>query len=666
MQPFIFSATIMKKFIKSIAYLLAIHVTALLLQTLLRGVFLCAVNDQLTPDARGDWQLVLTAFLRGVWFDNVIACYLMALPLAVTCIAALANYYGKRMIRPIGVFFGVTYSLVFMAATANIPYFCYFTKPLNSSIWNWAEYGGTTLGMIFSETSYYIYIGCFFLTTGIFCCLLRLYGKRLRHSLQQEPSTRTDWKMRCVQGATGLALIGLCLFGIRGRRGYNPIKVSAAYFCNSPILNQLGINATFCLLTSTLDDMRSENRRLNLMEDTTAIENARRFLQREGIEAISPIARKVTPDRDAAKKNIVLIFMESFSAKLLTRFGGKGNTPVLDSLWQHSQSFSHFYSAGTHTNHGLYASLYGFPSIMKRNAMKGSDIPDYSGLPTVLQDHGYRTLFFMTHEAQYDNMNAFFRSNGFTDIYSQENYPKEKIANHFGVQDDYLFEYALPVLRKAAEEQRPFFAALLTITNHPPYVLPDYFQPKTSEPEEQVVEYADWSIGRFMAAATQEPWFDETIFVLMGDHGKLVGEADCELPDSYNHIPLMIYGKGIEAQERNDFAGQTDLTPTLLGLLNLPYTQNNFGIDLNREKRPCIFYTADNTVAARDSQHLYVYNPDAEAEFCYRTDQGHPTPVKMNEVHRKLKEYSFSMLQATEALVEKKQTTDKKRTNGKK
>lgn len=92
-------------------------------------------------------------------------------------------------------------------------------------------------------------------------------------------------------------------------------------------------------------------------------------------------------------------------------------------------AFSNFYSAGTHTNHALYATLYSFPSIMKRNAMKGSAIPSYSGLPTVLRDNGYRTLFFMMHESQYDNMNAFFRSNGFDEIYAQENYPKEKIAN---------------------------------------------------------------------------------------------------------------------------------------------------------------------------------------------------------------------------------------------
>ena len=170
------------------------------------------------------------------------------------------------------------------------------------------------------------------------------------------------------------------------------------------------------------------------------------------------------------RRNVVMVLMESMSASLMQRFGQSERlTPYLDSLYRESLSFANFYSAGNHTNHGLYATLYSFPSVMKRNAMKGSVIPTYSGLPTVLRDNGYDTMFFMTHESQYDNMNAFFRTNGYEEIYSQENYPADKVVNGFGVQDDYLFSYALPVLNRHAATGKPFFATLLTISNHPPY-----------------------------------------------------------------------------------------------------------------------------------------------------------------------------------------------------
>lgn len=656
----------MKRFLKSIAYLCAVHLTALALLTAFRLLFLLAVENQITADVRGDIGAYLTAFVRGIWFDNVIGCYLLLLPLVAFTIAGCLGYCGRKLFKGASLFFGFFYALVFMACAGNIPYFAYFTKILNSSIWNWAEHGGTTLGMMFGESSYYLYIGYFFGFTAIFAYLLHRYNLRWAQWVActpPEPNPRKSWKSIAEKLAVALPLVALCLFGIRGRTGYNPIKVSAAYFCNSPILNQLGVNPMFCLLTSTLDDLRSENQTLQLMEGDKAIAQAQQLLQRKGIDGISPIARAVKADSAPTRQNVVMVLMESLSAKFMERFGNEQHlTPNLDSLFRKSLAFANFYSAGTHTNHALYASLYSFPSIMKRNAMKGSAIPNYSGLPTILRENGYHTMFFMTHESQYDNMNAFFRSNGFEDIYAQENYPKEKIANHFGVQDDFLFEYALPVLRQSAQSGKPFFATLLTITNHPPYVIPEYFQPRTQQPETQVVEYADWAVGRFMQAASREEWFDNTLFVFFGDHGKMVGQADCELPESYNHIPFFIYGKGIAAQERQDFAGQVDIAPTILGLLNIDYLQNNFGINLMKEQRPCIFYTADNTVAARDSSHLYVYNPDADHEFCYRLEKGKPVPTAQTAAHRRLKDYCFPMLQTTEQLVQEGKTTNTPKT----
>ena len=649
----------MNKYLKSLAYLLAIQVTALLIMSVLRLLFLVAVEDQIATTFFSNWSLYATAFVRGLWFDNVIACYVMIVPLAVVTIAGLFDRYPKGLFRGISLFFGFCYTGIFMGITANIPYFTYFTKILNSSIWNWAGETTTTLGMIFGETSYYLYIFYFIVAIVLFAFSLRrynLYWTSLGLDSGKEGKS-VSAKVIGSKLLVALPLIGLCMFGIRGRSGYNPIKVSAAYFCKDPILNQLGINPIFNLLTSTLDDQRPENKVLQLLDNEEAIREAQRLLQRKGIETISPIARIVTEKDSVRRKNVVMVLMESMSAKLMGCCGNTSNlTPHLDSLYQRGLSFQNFYSAGTHTNHAIYASLYSFPSIMKRNAMKGSVIPTYSGLPTILKENGYHTMFFMTHESQYDNMNAFFRSNGFEDVYAQENYPAEKVANHFGVQDDYLFEYALPVLRNAATGEKPFFATLLTITNHPPYVIPDYFKPHSTKLEQQVVEYADWSIGKFMAAASREPWFDNTIFIFFGDHGKMIGKADSELPESYNHIPLIIYGNEIQAEERTDFAGQIDIAPTILGMLNISYIQNNFGIDLTREKRPCIFYTADNTIAARNNEYLYVYNPDANQEFCYQLVNGQPKASDFLPAHARLKEYCFPMLQSTEYLVQSKKT----------
>ena len=488
---------------------------------------------------------------------------------------------------------------------------------------------------------------------------IHLLSKRT-YELSLKTSKNISIQSRGIILLSGAVLVGLCILGIRGRMGYNPIKVSQAYYCEDPFLNQLGVNPVFNLLTSTLDDMRKENRELALMDGETAINQVQNILGRNGISNISPIARTVTSENSVSPRNVVFIFMESMSAKLMQAYGqDKALTPYLDSLYQESLVFNNIYSAGIHTNHGMYSTLYSFPTIMKRNAMKGSVIPVYSGFPTVLKDNGYYNLFFMTHESQYDNMNAFFRTNGFDEIHAEENYPKEKIANHFGVQDDYLYEYALSILNERAKSGQPFFSVLLSISNHPPYVIPSYFHPKSEKIEDQIVEYADWSIRQFMTEAQKQPWFENTLFVLVGDHGKLVGTPENEMPEAYNHVPLMIYGKDIEPRSINNFGGQIDIAPTLLGMLGISYTQNNFGIDLLKEQRPCIFYTADNLIAARDSAHLYIHSPETGQEFCYSVEEGKPKPSTYDTSFEALKEYVFSMLQATEQLVKEGKTIDK-------
>ena len=83
-------------------------------------------------------------------------------------------------------------------------------------------------------------------------------------------------------------------------------------------------------------------------------------------------------------------------------------------------------------------------------------------------------------------MNAFFRTNGYDEVYAQENYPRSEVVNHFGVPDAFLFSYALPVLRQRAAEGDPFMATLLTISNHPPYVVPDAFADPSLTPKNRL------------------------------------------------------------------------------------------------------------------------------------------------------------------------------------
>ena len=630
----------MKQFLRIVRSLLSIHILGLLFLSIYRFIEFIVLRGMITDQSTA----VAPAFLRGLWFDNVMGCYVMIVPLALVLIAASFGYCRRWMMRAVAVWFCVLYALLMMASAANIPYFAYFFKNINSSIFEWFGYTGTTAGMVFQEKTWWIYIALYFVLTIVFCWLVW----RITEKTVLQNSSRKYWLPSLL---ITVALVALCLFGIRGRTGYNPIKISQAYYSNDPFLNQLGINPGFNLMTSALDDMRKENAELMLMSYDEAISYVRESLGITGaIDSTRILFRQMRNTGGeigltTTKPNIVIILMESMSSALL----GKGYTPVLDSLKTQSLYFSNFYSAGIHTNHGMTATLYSFPALMKRNLMKGTVTPKRDGLPTVLKQNGWHNLFFMTHEAQYDNMNAFFRTNGYDEIYAQEDYPREEIVNSFGVSDHFLFDFALEKLNKI--QDIPFMATLLTISNHPPYIIPEWFKPTSNDPETQIVEYADWCIGDFLHKAQREAWYANTVFVVLADHGKLVGTADSELPQSYNHIPLMIFGAGIQPQEYNQLGMQVDVMPTLLNIIGIDYDYNGFGTDLLHQPRQMVFYSADNQIVARDSVRCFLYHPQMKKSFCYDIgNDGRLIQTNDEQPFGALRRYVFAMEQTAEYL----------------
>ncbi len=632
----------MHRFRLTLAFLLCVHLWGLLFTTLFRGVEYLALRGTMLT-AQSDTS-AWGAFVRGVWFDNVVGCYILIVPLVVVLVAACCNRFQQVWRQFVQWWFLVFYTLVLAISASNIPYYAYFAKNINSSIFNWFGYANTTVGMVVGESSYWLYIILFIVAASLFACGLvgirRLFDKLIGQGCQHACSFKTS----AARVVTVLCMVGLCIFGIRGRVGYNPIKISEAYYCEDPFLNQLGISPSFNLLTSWLDDMRPENQELHLMAYDDAITYVRHQLHIQGaVDSTDVLKRRIEADSIQRRPNIVIILMESMSASFLHTLGQKEKvTPTLDSLYRCSWAFTQCYSAGIHTNHGITASLYSFPALMKRNLMKGTVTPRRHGLPSVLKELGYHNMFFMTHESQYDNMNAFFRTNGYDDVYAQEDYPMSERVNAFGVSDHFLFEYGLNRINEVSKTDTPWMATLLTISNHPPYVIPDWFKPRSSDEELQIVEYADWCIGNFLAKARKESWYQNTLFVIMADHGKIVGQVDSELPESYNHIPLIIFGPGVTPHLSHELATQVDVMPTVLGLLGAGYEFDGFGVNLLKASRDKVFYTADDQIAARDKGGRLVYMPATRQRF----QEGKPVSS-----HDDLQQYVFSMIQTAEYMM---------------
>jgi phosphoglycerol transferase MdoB-like AlkP superfamily enzyme len=308
------------------------------------------------------------------------------------------------------------------------------------------------------------------------------------------------------------------------------------------------------------------------------------------------------------KPNIILVTIESLSAKYLGSNGDKRNlTPNLDELREHSLYFNNFYATGTRTDRGLEAITLSIPptpgrSIVKRVGRESG----FASLGQQLFSVGYDSVFVYGGRGYFDNMNAFFGGNGYR-VVDQSSVKESEISfkNAWGMADEDLYRQTLKLADADYAKKQPFFLQLMTTSNHRPYTYPEgRIDIESGRGRDGAVKYTDYAIGEFLAQARKKPWFNDTIFVFVADH--TAGSAGKEdLPIANYQIPLFIYApQFVQAGESSRLASQIDLAPTLLSLLHLDYTSTFFGRDLFQPSEP----TFVPRVLVGNYQHLGLFD----------------------------------------------------------
>jgi len=323
------------------------------------------------------------------------------------------------------------------------------------------------------------------------------------------------------------------------------------------------------------------------MSEGEAFATLRASLVDDGLEFVSDDPRDLRRHRTSLGEekhyNVMMIVVESLSAQYMTMFrdDDKDLTPRLDALAKESLVYSRFFATGSRTVRGLEALSLSVPPTPGRSIVKrpGNEGLDSLGWP--FQDRGYDTRFMYGGHGYFDNMNYFFSSNGF-DIVDRADLDESEVtfANAWGVCDGDLFARALKEGDKSTEAGRPFFSLVMTTSNHRPYTYPDVVPIPPGTGRDGAVQYTDFAIGEFIEDAKQHDWFDNTIFVVVGDHcASSAGKRDITV--SKHHVPLMLYAPSILEPAVDDrISSQIDFAPTILGLLDFDYTARFFGHDL--------------------------------------------------------------------------------------
>ena len=294
--------------------------------------------------------------------------------------------------------------------------------------------------------------------------------------------------------------------------------------------------------------------------------------------------RVVNDELSPIKKNIVLITVESLSADYLSRYGSKsGITPNLDALLEKSLVFDNLFATGNRTVRGLEAVTLCIPPSSGESLVKRPQQGEFLSTGRILGKYGYKPSFIYGGDSYFDNMGTFFRNCGYS-IVDKKDYVKDSIAfaNIWGTSDEDSYREAILRFDESWKAGEPFFAHIMTISNHRPYTYPENRIEYDGNPmsRKAAVKYTDWAIGKFLADASSKPWFSETVFVIVADHcASSAGKTS--LPLECYHIPALFYAPGfIEPGYVSKVCSQIDLMPTLFSLLHFSYESGFYGQDI--------------------------------------------------------------------------------------
>lgn len=322
-------------------------------------------------------------------------------------------------------------------------------------------------------------------------------------------------------------------------------------------------------------------------------------------------------------KNVFIIHLESFQQFLINyKVDGKEVTPHLNAFYKnkHTLSFDNFYHqvAQGKTSDAemmLENSLYGLP--------QGSAVVTYGGqntfqaAPAILDQRGYTTAAFHGDVPSFWNRDSTYKSWGYQYFFSSQYYKTKPSYNvGYGMKDKIFFRDAANYIQQLPQ---PFYAKLITLTNHYPYLLDkqntDFPATKTGDktvdPYVQTAHYLDQAFAEFLNYLKKTGLYKNSVIVLYGDHygisnnhrpaiAQLLHKKSINSYDlaQFQKVPFMIHAAGLKGGIRQTYGGEIDVLPTLLHLLGIK--DNNtiqFGTDLLSKQH-------DQRVAFRDGDFV--------------------------------------------------------------
>lgn len=557
----------------NLLFLGALFAMSLLVMAIEKPLFLLWYHAQAAEASAAELALVVW---NGLKLDQTVAGYITALPLLVVLAALwIPGRWSRSVLK------GYLLVIAAVSATAfaaNLALYEYWAFPLDSSVLQYLASPKEALASVTAGQLLLQLLVAAAVFGGMAWCYLRVL--RLYY-----PARRSTHRA----GSTLVLLLaaGVLFLPIRGGVSVATANVSKVYFSGRMFLNHAAVNPLFSFL-STLSDGDDA---LYEYEFFPEPERAAIF---EPLRGDLPAGIGTDTLLRTRRPNVVLFLVESFGRSTVDeRVGGEPVAPEFQRLKGEGVYFDNLFANSFRTDRGTVAVLSGFPAQTKMSVMK---LPVKSQrLPSIarsLRREGYATSFYYGGDLNFTNTASYLYGTGFDRLTWQKDLHFDAPTSKWGYADDVVIDAFTDHVLAEAASQRPFFAAMLTLSSHEPFDVPFA---KFDDPMLNAMAFTDASLGRFVERVRQTPVWNDLLVILIADHAYPYPYGIANSDALRHRIPMLWLGGAVRRPAVVEtYGSQSDLAATLLAQLGIAHGDFLFSRDLFDPARPKFGYWCFN------------------------------------------------------------------------
>lgn len=383
---------------------------------------------------------------------------------------------------------------------------------------------------------------------------------RMRGQSHAPHTSRTRVWLTTVAGV----LVGT--LAIRGGWQRKPLSPTHSVYLGDSNLSALALNTSFQMVHSV---RMGSVKKFNFFPD----------------DSVAGEKLKLPSDRHApvnmSGSNLVILIVESLSSEYMGFQGiSKNYAPFLSSLSEKSLYFENSFANGRQSIEAMPSILASLPSLIGEPFITSryNNVP-LPGLGNTLAAQGYSTAFF--HGAKNGSMyiDAMAKKFGFEQFFGLSEYPDagRDFDGSWGIFDEPFLKFTV---QRISALEPPFAAGIFTLSSHNPYRIPNGIEsrlPLGGTPFQRSLAYADYSVSQFFDAAQKQSWYNNTLFVLTGDHTAELNDEAFKAEQNIYRVPIIFFDPSgrLEVRKSNRLVQHADILPSVLDLLDIKPRQSS-------------------------------------------------------------------------------------------